>query len=418
MTMNEEKEAGVSGQTEGKESVREPWGGTTDPQNHDPNKYRYLVLSCHSLKPSRDLLSDADYRRLLNYRVPYRSTYESEDWFEKPEEIGDEKSPLWLFLIDSEHPPPWMMDEESTPSLGGGLIVEVLPENIVRTSATVGPYKTQASLEKEEKNPNRQILSGDELLKNTPSGKYNEVVAWATKEGVTLRGFYYLVDEDGKPLDPVLAEKIEQHAKRLNLPVIKISDEQEECKIDKGNIQFKYKGKTYNLGPTGPLDSSKLDDFYAYNERGEPFFPSPEKIDEIIAHLMQQGVINEEQAQQIRENYKSADIRRRLPRVERDEEGRIKRVTIRDGYGEEEKEYYINDTTGASVLYLRRKTPGDIYKYPPYQRQWIIGHPIFYSEALDLLKKIREIINDDEYKELLNFVKRVKGRIDNPPVYR
>jgi hypothetical protein len=67
-------------------------------------------------------------------------------------------------------------------------------------------------------------LSGDELLEASVPSQHNEVVAVVKFGGgsIEIVGVFYKVSELGNPLDPITAEKMEQHAHNHGWPIVKI----------------------------------------------------------------------------------------------------------------------------------------------------------------------------------------------------
>ncbi len=185
-------------------------------------------------------------------------------------------------------------------------------------------------------------LSGEQLLQSTSNGVYNEVVAFAKAESgetVRLKGFFIKVDKRGQPTDQFIAEKMRQHARRLNLPLVEIQVqgpyEQEMFEIAENSMWAYYNGNRYNLGSDDPGSA-----FNAYDDKLYIFFPSPQEIEQVVAHFVKRGNINEAQAQQIIEKYKIADSQRKSPKVEYDSKSQeISRVIIKDGYGKDAIEY-------------------------------------------------------------------------------
>jgi len=320
-------------------SEKEPpikiWGGVTDPEKHNPKNFRYLV---HAFNPSATVsqpLVAISAELSGEYKVDETEGDQSINLFEEPERLAERVS-LSMSLIDQDHTGTWGK---------GGIIVEAPEENIVITSPTDTGSHSSSKDSLRKQSEGRPRLTADQLLKSTPPRSYNEVVAFARSEsGKPLRlvGFFIKVDRDGQPLDPVIAQKMREHAERLNLPLIEIQVlgpyEQEMLEIEGNNIRANYKGKRYNLGSENPELA-----FYAYDNKIHTFFPSPQEIEEVVAHFKKRGDINEAQAQQILERYRIADAGRKTPKIEYDPEtSEIKRVTIKDGYGEDAIEYWLS----------------------------------------------------------------------------
>lgn len=383
------------------------WGGVTDPRNHDPRNFRYLV---HAFNPYARFSQQLIATELSAYEVDKSEGDQSINLFEEPERLGERVS-LSMSLIDQDHTGTWGP---------GGIIVEAPEENIIITSPTdSGSYNSSKEFLKRQAQ-NRTRLSGDQLLQLTSSGIYNEVVAFAKSEsGKTLRlkGLFIKVDKRGQPIDPVIAEKLKQHARRLNLPLIEIQVhgpyEQEMFEIAENGISAQFRGNRYNLGSENPEFA-----FYAYDDKVHRFFPSPQEIEEVIAHFIKRGDINEAQAQQIRERYKIADARRKSPRVEYDPETqKINRVTIEDGYGEDVVKYQLNPSGYCWRINIKEfnKALREIEMSQNPQRSNRSSRcqtPLSGSEVLSILKSRKETMKSEEYEKLFVLFEGLKNKID------
>lgn len=387
------------------------WGGVTDPREHDPKKFRYLV---HAFNPyaTWSTLIAISSELSGEYKVDKSEGDQSINLFEEPERLGERVS-LSMSLIDQDHTGTWGP---------GGIIVEAPEENIIITSPTdAGSHNSSKEFLKRQAQ-NHTRLSGNQLLQLTSGGIYNEVVAFAKSEsGKTLRlkGFFIKVDKRGQPIDPVIAEKLKQHATRLNLPLIEIQVhgpfEQEMFEIVENGIWAHFRGNRYNLGSENPEFA-----FNAYDDKIEPYFPSPQEIEEVIAHFMKRGDINEAQAQQIRERYKIADARRKSPIVEYDPKTQeIKGVTIEDGYGKDAVKYWLNPSGYCCRVNMEefkkalremslnpRRPITDPYGYLRYQT------PLSGFEVLSILESRKETMEPEEYEKLVVFFKGLKDKID------
>ena len=71
-------------------------------------------------------------------------------------------------------------------------------------------------------------------------------------------------------------------------------------------------------------------------------FPSPEKFEAAIGFALRTGEIGEDEANQILEDYRTADIERQTPTAYFDKDGEIDRVECLQGYGEREVKLNIN----------------------------------------------------------------------------
>lgn len=312
------------------------WGGVSNPEEHDPKKFRYLVHAFNLLSTISQPLIAISAKLSGAYKVDKREDDQQQaiNLFDQPERL-DERVSLSMSLIDQEHTETWGE---------GGIIVEAPQENIVITAATdFGSHNSSKDFLRRD-GQDQLRLSGEQLLQSTFDGIYNEVVAFAKSESgetVRLKGFFIKVDKRGQPIDSVIAEKMEQHARRLNLPLIEIQVkgpyEQEMLDITENSVWAHYKGNRYNLSSDDPEVA-----FFACDDKYNTFFSSPTQIEEVVTHFVKRGNLNQAQAQQIREKHKIADTERKSPKVEYDPKTKeISSVIIKDGYGKDAIEYWL-----------------------------------------------------------------------------
>ena len=161
------------------------WGGVTDPAEHDPANFRYLI---HAINP-RARSSAIFYLRIeVGREVNYGGLVgdQSISVYHYPERLA-ERVFLSMSLIDQDHTCTWGEI---------GLIVGAPDANIVLISIEdIGLYRDYfkalfrpAGLS-ERKN-------GDELLQNTDPLDHNEVVALSQNGEWRLRleGFFYKIN--------------------------------------------------------------------------------------------------------------------------------------------------------------------------------------------------------------------------------
>jgi len=388
------------------------WGGVTDPKEHNPKNFRYLVHAFNPFATASQPFVAISAQLSGAYKVDKREGDQSINLFEQPERLVERVS-LSMSLIDQDHTGTWGP---------GGIIVEAPEENIVITSPTdAGSHSSSKEFLKRQAQ-NRPRLTGEQLLKSTSPGIYNEVVAFAKSEtGKTVRlvGFFIKVDKNGQPTDSVIAQKMREHAARLNLPLIEIQVqgpyEQEKFVIAENGIWAHFRGNRYNLGSEDPEFA-----FYAYDDKVDTFFPSPQEIKEVVAHFKERGDINEAQAQQILERYRIADARRKSPKIEYDPKtSEISRVTIKDGYGKGAIEYWLrpsgycwkvnmeeyNKALREKLLNPRRMIR-DAYEHLRYQT------PLSSSQVLTILESRKDTMEPEEYEKLFGLFSGVKDKID------
>ena len=398
--------------TSEKEPPIKVWGGVTDPKEHNPKNFRYLVHAFNSFATASQPLVAISAELSGAYKVDKTEGDQSINLFDEPERLAERVS-LSMSLIDQDHTGTWGE---------GGIIVEAPEENIVITSPTdVGSHNSSKEfLERQAQKQPR--LAGEQLLKFTSHGIYNEVVAFAKSETgkpLRLKGFFIKVDKNGQPTDPVIAQKMRQHAARLNLPLVEIQVlgpyEQEMFEIAKNGVWAHFKGNRYNLGSEDPEFA-----FNAYDDKVDTFFPSPQEIEEVVAHFRERGDINEAQAQQILERYIIADARRKSPKIEYDPKtSEISRVTIKDGYGKDAIEYWLSPSGYCWRVNMEeykkafremslnpRRMKTDAYEYLRYQT------PLSSSQILSILESRKEMMKPEEYEKIIGFFIGVKDKID------
>lgn len=403
---------GVNPTSPEKEPELKIWGEVSDPKEHDPKKFRYLVHAFNPFARASQPLAAISAGLSGAYRVDKSEGDQSINLFDQPERLSERVS-LSMSLIDQEHTGTWGQ---------GGIIVEAPEGNIVITSPTdTGSHSSSKDFLRRQAQDQLRF-SGEQLLQSTYAGFYNEVVAFAKAESgetVRLKGFFIKVDKRGQPTDPVIVEKMKQHSRRLNLPLVEIQVqgpyEQEMFEIAENSMWAHYKGNRYNLGSDNPDFA-----FSAYDDKIDTFFPSPQEIEEVITHFFERGNINEAQAQQIRERYKIADSQRKSPKVERDPKSQeISRVTIEDGYGKDAIEYWLSQSGYCWRVNMEeykkafremslnpQRTRTDAYKYLRYQT------PISGSQVLSILESRRETMNPKEYEKLFSFFSGAREKID------
>lgn len=98
------------------------WGETTDPKEHSPKHFRYLV---HAINPFAKIGAMAGCALdSMEGFGPEASGDQSISMYKQPERIGDRVSAS-MSLIDQDHTATWG---------SGGLIIDAPEENIVITS--------------------------------------------------------------------------------------------------------------------------------------------------------------------------------------------------------------------------------------------------------------------------------------------
>ena len=313
------------------------WGQTTDPDQHNPDNFRYLVHAFNPCAIGNALI-------LNNLVTQDEGTVTDEvgdqsiDVFKEPERI-DERVSLSMSLIDQDHTATWG---------GAGIIVAAPESSVVLTSPTdagvLNSYRDRLITQGQS----RGILSPDEILKRSSPSIHNEIVALG-QSGLKAVGFFYKVDSRKKPVDSDLAANMLGLGRRTGLPVVEIPKE---------NIYTENKVVRYTY-----MDSSRREElriflggmcYCAPKSKGDlgfrvvegdtlkRHFPSPEKFEAAIGFALRTGEIGEDEANQILEDYRTADIERQTPTAYFDKDGEIDRVECLQGYGEREVKLNIN----------------------------------------------------------------------------
>ena len=309
------------------------WGQATDPVKHNPDDFRYLV---HAFNPFS--LFNAIYISKKTGASNDEVRRQSIDLRIRPEEI-DERVSVSMSLIDQDHTATWG---------GAGIIVAAPESSVVLTSPTdagvLNSYRDRLITQRQS----RGLLSPDQLLECSSPHTYNEVIALG-RSGLRAVGFFYKVDSRKKPVDSDLAANMLGLGRRTGLPVVEIPKE---------NIYTENKVVRYTC-----MDSSRREElriflggmcYCAPKSKGDlgfrvvegdtlkRHFPSPEKFEAAIGFALRTGEIGEDEANQILEDYRTADIERQTPTAYFDKDGEIDRVECLQGYGEREVKLNIN----------------------------------------------------------------------------
>lgn len=309
------------------------WGQTTDPSQHNPGRFRYLV---HAFNPFS--LFNAIYTSKKTGASNDEVRRQSIDLRIRPEEI-DERVSVSMSLIENGH----------TATYGSsGIIVQAPESSIVLTSPTDAGAINSNKGRLVAQGQSRGLFSPDQLLERGSPRTYNEVVALG-RSGLRAVGFFYKVDSRKKPVDSDMAANMLGLGHRTGLPVVEISEE---------NIYTENKVVRYTY-----MDSSRREELRIFFGgmcycapkskgglgfrvvEGDTFkwhFPSPEKFEPAVGFALSTGEMGEAEANQILEDYRTADIERQTPTAYFDEDGEIDRVECLQGYGEHEVKLSIS----------------------------------------------------------------------------
>ena len=189
---------------------------TTDPREHNPNYFKYIVhsIQSESLRLHRDILEIQLKLNGLDVDENRRT-----DLLRNSDDIA-KKAVISTSLIDQNHRGTWG---------NVGFILDVPAENILSVSnQDMGSLPRSAEYVKARLRE-RDIESPDVLLKNTHPSQYNELEITGTNpfdlsKKVKVIGVFIKVGPDGKPQenDANLLGKIRGIAGTYNLPIIDI----------------------------------------------------------------------------------------------------------------------------------------------------------------------------------------------------
>lgn len=310
------------------------WGGTTDPTQHDPKQFRYLV---HAINP----FSQMNALQITLYDAKDGIEYD-ESWgdqkismYEQPERVSERVS-LSMSLVDQDHSATWGE---------AGLIVEAPEQNVVLTSSSdAGAHNNNLNflLRQAQKHG---VMSGDNLLRSTSPYSYNEVVAVANRDGqqVQLKGFFYKATKAGEPYNKQLTVRMQAHATRLGLPVLAITEQGQyaQDKVDSfdGKLAVQFNGSRYLLS-----GFETQHQFKSYDERGYARFTAPHEIESVLSYAVSTGGITKDEAEKIGAEYSEADKQRQTPKVVFDEDGSVKEISFNTGYGIDEAKVSLGKT--------------------------------------------------------------------------
>jgi len=313
------------------------WGQATDPVKHNPDDFRYLVHAFNPYARGNALI-------LNNLVTQDEGTVTDEvgdqsiDVFKEPERI-DERVSLSMSLIDQDHTATWG---------GAGIIVAAPESSVVLTSPTdagvLNSYRDRLITQGQS----RGLLSPDQLLECSSPHTYNEVIALG-RSGLRAAGFFYKVDSRKKPVDSDLAANMLGLGRRTGLPVVEIPEENiyTENKVVRYTYMDSSRGEELRIFLGGmcycaPKSKGRLGFRVVEGDTLKWYFPSPEKFEAAVGFALSTGEIGEAEANQILEDYRTADIERQTPTAYFDEDGEIDRIECLQDYGEHEVKLNIS----------------------------------------------------------------------------
>ena len=312
------------------------WGQTTDPSQHNPYDFRYLV---HAFNPHARL--NAFVVRSVTQgegTVTDEVGDQSIDVFKEPGRL-DERVSLSMSLIDQNHTATWG---------DVGIIVAAPESSVVFTSPTDAGAPNSHRDRLIAQGRSMGILSSDEILERSSPGRYNEIVALG-QSGLRAVGFFYKVDSRKKPVDSGLAVNMLSLGHRTGLPVVEVPEENiyTENKVVRYTYMDSSRGEELRIFLGGmcycaPKSKGRLGFRVVEGDTLKWYFPSPEKFEAAVGFALRTGEIGEAEANQILEDYRTADIERQTPTAYFDKDGKIDRVECLQYYGEHEVKLNIS----------------------------------------------------------------------------
>lgn len=298
------------------------------------------------------------------------------------------------------------------------MIIEVPGERVLMASPSDIGSSTSSLEVLKWQSKTQKMLDGDQLLSVSSRVKYNEVVVLGksgTGDPIKIAGFFAMADADGF-IDETLAQRVRQHAKRLNLPFIVIKApniyEQEEYKEREGKRALQHGGKQYLLGGYSPMWNFMCID----GTRGHSSFISPSELEKILLVVEKYKPGDPNIVDRIRAEYQSAHERNMLPEIKR-KDGIITSVYVKEGYGKEETTYrihadgYCYAVNNYQLLIHGGVTVGLVDHNPWYNRR--IGKFEVDKVIEEAIKRFGE--GSKEAAEVRSFYDELRPRIKEPP---
>lgn len=381
-------------------------GDTTDPSQHDPTNFRYLV---HALNP---YVKISAMRIAVDFSDHINSSHgnQSINMYKQPERVAERVS-LSMSLIDQGHTATWG---------DGGLIISAPEENIVLTSRTDAGTHNNDKNSLLEQGARHGVMSADQLLATTSPRQYNEVVALADNDGSKLEtiGFFYKVTSRGEPVDPVIARQMRMHAERLGLPVVEILQEAKKDKVtryalgddEQEHIAITYNGESFAIAG---FDRNYI--YYMTEEAGRHRFASPEEMSAALQFAVDTNEMTEVEMQRVLDDYAEVRERRMTPTAYYDDEGNFEKIVYYDGYGD----YELRVTLDNSGYISRVSTKREGEK----QRRVMLGDfvrcdtqscsiPARPHEADSMVKRAKEGLDEAKADELQQWYDKCREAIE------
>ncbi|MFZ5392173.1 MAG: hypothetical protein ACOZAR_03160 [Patescibacteria group bacterium] len=373
------------------EKINNPWGETTDPNKHNPEKFRYLV---HAFNPASAInmmqMNIIVQEKYSHHIFDKKDGDQSINLFCQPERLT-QRVALSCSLIDQNHVATWGR---------AGIILEADQKNVcISQPKDCGSMVMSKNLLLQQA-LQKTFYYPDQLLQHCNPHQYNEVVVLANhnNQKIRLAGFFIKVDEDDEPIDEGLASKMSLHAYRLHLPLVKIP-EFNDCLVDKifeqpNSLHLHFKGKTCWL--SGSPDNGRLD-FHKSGSKGIWTFIHETELENIITFL-QKNNFSQKKINVIKQNYLSAREKYFAPTIEYNPDHTIKKITKLSGYGKNERkiEIYPSGVAHWVNLAAERKKVSEIFSSngrPQIQEERSLYHPLNpqeFDSIIDMLLKDKQ----------------------------
>jgi hypothetical protein len=320
------------------EALHPVWGGVTDPTLHNDGQFRYLVHAFNPMAKTTMAMANLMMEQSGGYEDKGLHGDQSVDLFDRPERVADRVS-LSMSLIDQDHTGTWGR---------AGMIIEAPEDNVVITSNTdAGSHNSSVAFLRKQA-ADGYLLSPEQLLTQTYPSSYNEVVGLAKTDSggpLQLKGFFYKVKANGKPVEAFSANQMQNHARRLGLPVVAIREishypEDKMYEKDGALNAVSIGGRYFTIKGFNGLGEVKDEWNYRVSDGDDIQFMSPEDLQEVVAFLNNKGV-DDDTIKSVSEGYQEADKLRQTAKVEFDESGKVKQIKRRYGYGDQECEERI-----------------------------------------------------------------------------
>lgn len=295
------------------------WGNLTDPQNHNPDGFRYLV---HAFNLLNEIVS-------IQTMLEGRSAEQGVDLVQQPERLNERVS-LSMSLIDQNHTVTWGP---------GGILVQAPETNVIISSAKDTAVTNSSLSALEARSQDLQKLPADDVLQQTKPGKYNEVVALGTDANgnkLKLNGFFVIRDVDGDVADPALRDNLRGLAEKTNLPFVEISDsryQQEGFSSTNRETNAQFGGKLYHLRAGFASENFTVD------TGAKNYFATRDEIAGVVNHFVETGKISREEGNAMLAQYNEAYKTKMKPVIAT--EGDKNYISFKTGVGTNFTEYHF-----------------------------------------------------------------------------